>query len=987
MNAQFDLGTVSAEGMHPASLQPLPRWVTWRLEARPKPDGTAGKPTKVPFHPATGRRAEADNPATWGLHAAAVALDAKRAPATQGGIGIELGDLGNGTALCGIDLDTCRDPETGNFTLWADEVIEQANTYAEVSPSGTGAKLYFLVATGDIECIRALLPPRRDKSPVWSFTWSEPGKVDHPPAIELHLGRRYFAWTGQRLEGVPDELRLIGLDFFEWLTDEAGPGLSGKPTIPPPSARERQHARQQLRLVAETATRGDTGRPIRTRIEAMIAAPRPNDAKRLLAQRWAGDWTGVRDTSGSGLAFALAHAVKNAGFCRQDVLAAVREHSHTAEWAAGADKRQLDRLFDRTPTAPEDDDRTRLPVTENSPEKVVDEIAKVLAGTEHIFDRGVPVTLSRDAGRGALRIEMMSADRTVTEIHRAARPFYYVLNKETGEFKEVDCEMPVRFASRYLAESTESRHLRPLNGTTSAPLLHEDGSIHAVEGYDPATGLWCYNVPDIAMLVPATPTRADAERALRTLREPFRTFCFADAATIEGEAASVPLVDLTRDPGADESAFLVALLTAVCRASLHLAPAILITAPALSGAGAGKGLLVRCIAAIAFGTTPSAITAGGEAAELEKRVAASLMAGSAMLFLDNVNGVSLKSALLESAITERPCEMRLLGASKIVKLNPTTLICITGNGLSVSEDSARRYIEIGLDAHVEDPESRPFTGDLLQGIRTRRAELLAAALTIWRWGRLHEASIPAGQSLGSFDTWSTWVRDPLLALGCRDPAERIAAAKQKDQRRQQVAEMLATWWRLHADRPTIASELHEDVKALLDPHNRGRQFQAGQLGKLTETRVGGYVLRAERPKGKWSPTLFRVESVPEFFQRTQGLETIGGHREASGSGSESSTEAMLYESDGDPYATPYATPMPSRDQDGTTGGPPMPNPRNRSIGGGIGASSAEENNVKAMTYDVTPLCSPMTPYDSRPAPVSEIRGNQHADAYELGGEL
>jgi hypothetical protein len=57
---------------------------------------------------------------------------------------------------------------------------------------------------------------------------------------------------------------------------------------------------------------------------------------------------------------------------------------------------------------------------------------------------------------------------------------------------------------------------------------------------------------------------------------------------------------------------MVALLTAVCRSSLWLAPAFLITAPALSGAGSGKGLFVRAISAIAFGTQPRAFTAGSE---------------------------------------------------------------------------------------------------------------------------------------------------------------------------------------------------------------------------------------------------------------------------------------------------------------------------------------------------------------------------------------
>lgn len=64
-------------------------------------------------------------------------------PYGVGGIGIELGDMGDGRILAGVDLDTCRD-EAGEIAPWAVEVIERFESYTELSPSGTGAKLSFL---------------------------------------------------------------------------------------------------------------------------------------------------------------------------------------------------------------------------------------------------------------------------------------------------------------------------------------------------------------------------------------------------------------------------------------------------------------------------------------------------------------------------------------------------------------------------------------------------------------------------------------------------------------------------------------------------------------------------------------------------------------------------------------------------------------------------------------------------------------------------
>jgi hypothetical protein len=47
-----------------------------------------------------------------------------------------------------------------------------------------------------------------------------------------------------------------------------------------------------------------------------------------------------------------------------------------------------------------------------------------------------------------------------------------------------------------------------------------------------------------------------------------------------------------------------------------------------------------------------------------------------------------------------------------------------GNGLTVTEDLARRFIVCELDARCEDPESRSFASGFLKDIERQRAELL-----------------------------------------------------------------------------------------------------------------------------------------------------------------------------------------------------------------------------------------------------------------------
>lgn len=358
--------------------------------------------------------------------------------------------------------------------------------------------------------------------------------------------------------------------------------------------------------------------------------------------------------------------------------------------------------------------------------------------------------------------------------------------------------------------------------------------------------------------------------ALQLIRETFKTFCFADAETIEPGPGGVVTVDTSKPPGRDESSFLAALLTAACRPSLHLAPGVLLRAAPVSGAGAGKGLLARCICLIAFGREPHAVTAGANAEELEKRISAELMEGSPALFLDNLNNTAFKSDLLASAITERPARVRLLGKSQMVPLNASAFVVLTGNGLTVSEDLARRFVTVEFDARTEDPELRPFSTDIRLEVMQRRTELLAATLTIWRWGRT-AGGIKPGLPIGSFAQWCRWVRDPLLALGCRDPVTRIGEAKQRDGRRQVVADVFAIWWDKHQHHPVAVRQLNDDVRQALDPQWRGRQYLASQVEKLSGTRMAGFVLTRQAAVGKWG-------SATYVLTKTDGGEKDRDHR-------------------------------------------------------------------------------------------------------------
>ncbi|MCG2807352.1 MAG: hypothetical protein L6413_03670, partial [Coriobacteriia bacterium] len=117
----------------PADLQALPIFLGWRYEVRK----VGEKPTKVPYRvalPTT--KASSTDESTWGGFE--TALRAVRTTDLDGiGVGL-LRRLG----IIAVDLDGCRDPDTGDIDTWAQQIIDGLASYTEVSPSGTGIRIF-----------------------------------------------------------------------------------------------------------------------------------------------------------------------------------------------------------------------------------------------------------------------------------------------------------------------------------------------------------------------------------------------------------------------------------------------------------------------------------------------------------------------------------------------------------------------------------------------------------------------------------------------------------------------------------------------------------------------------------------------------------------------------------------------------------------------------------------------------------------------------
>jgi len=158
----------------PIGLKKIPRWVLWRLVE--VGEGSNKRWSKLPLQ-SSGSSASSTNPETWCdfLHAQ---------EAYQTGRFDGVGFVFDGSdGIVGVDLDDCIDPSVGidSLTGEAKAILEGLEGYAEISPSGTGLKIF----------TRANLTAAH---------------VDHDKGLEIYPRGRYFTVTGHMIGGhIPDE--------------------------------------------------------------------------------------------------------------------------------------------------------------------------------------------------------------------------------------------------------------------------------------------------------------------------------------------------------------------------------------------------------------------------------------------------------------------------------------------------------------------------------------------------------------------------------------------------------------------------------------------------------------------------------------------------------------------------------------------------------------------------------------------------------------
>jgi hypothetical protein len=235
-------------------------------------------------------------------------------------------------------------------------------------------------------------------------------------------------------------------------------------------------------------------------------------------------------------------------------------------------------------------------------------------------------------------------------------------------------------------------------------------------------------------------------------------------------------------------------------------------------AGTGKSLIVDIVCIIVTGERAAVVTATRDEDEMRKRIDSAVLAGDAVVAIDNYDSPIRGSAIC-TALSQPMLKPRVLGKSELVQVANTFSFHGTGNNLTVEGDATRRVLVSLLDAQVERPELRRFRFNVIEEVREERAALAVAALTVVRAYLLSgagEQAIP----LGGYEEWSHMVRDALIWLDEPDPVDVMERVRAADPLLADLKAVVAAWQGLFEDRQVLVRQVVAKAQETLLPQEQ-----------------------------------------------------------------------------------------------------------------------------------------------------------------------
>lgn len=182
----------------PDTLTSMDHWVCWVNQRDSNPDHEKDW-TKVPIDVNDGGFASSTDSDTWTTFEEAKHYDGHDTSDRTDGVGFVVSE---DDPIIGIDIDDCRDPDSGELHEGIADIVDSIDSYMEVSPSGTGLRIF---VKGD-----------------WPLGENQSDLIaGEGVSLEVYEWGRYLTVTGYHIDGTPTDVTesQSTIDFFASIID------------------------------------------------------------------------------------------------------------------------------------------------------------------------------------------------------------------------------------------------------------------------------------------------------------------------------------------------------------------------------------------------------------------------------------------------------------------------------------------------------------------------------------------------------------------------------------------------------------------------------------------------------------------------------------------------------------------------------------------------------------------------------------------------
>lgn len=423
------------------------------------------------------------------------------------------------------------------------------------------------------------------------------------------------------------------------------------------------------------------------------------------------------------------------------------------------------------------EEEEELPEVRLGPDRtrVLDETLEHLGRARRFYQRSCELvepimewiaTKGGEKQRANAQIRSIHPDRLEEMMARSINFTVWKKQKEDGDFMPTN---PPRWLVNQIHNRGTWETIQPLRGVVESPVLRPDGTLLCTPGYDEATGL-IYKPNAKFDPIDPYPTSEKIQESLARLFSLVKDFPF--------------------ETRAHRSAWLAALLTVLCRPAFSgPAPLFLVDS---NVRGAGKTKLVHLIGQIVMGSNVEAMANINDDIEMEKRILGIAKAGYPITMIDDIAG-TFGTASLNNALTSTRFRGRTLGVTDLAGYDLLTVWFATGNNVQLFRDLARRVCHMRLLSEEQHPEYRNLP-DIMSEVRDNRSLYLNAALSlIMGWFNAGKPKVQV-KSWGSFEGWSSLIRQIILWCGEPDPGDtREGLTENSDVEGIALASLLSGW--------------------------------------------------------------------------------------------------------------------------------------------------------------------------------------------------